>query len=143
MGYCMDMRGARFGIKREHFDACRRAVSDMMESYPNAYSWVSTDEVLDACNRKDIVGVFRAWRWDVDFSKHEGLTDIEFAGEKLGSDENFFDVIAPFVTDRSYIEMEGEDSCRWRWWFSNGKMQTDHMRAEWDSDEALFEGEKT
>lgn len=139
----MNMTCARFGIEREHFDACRKAVRDMMESYPNSYSWVSTKEVLDACNRKDIFGVFKAWRWDVGISKRRGINNIEFTGEKLGSDEPFFETIAPFVTDRSYIEMEGEDGCRWRWWFSNGEMRTDHMRAEWDSDKALFGDEET
>ena len=50
------------------------------------------------------------------------ITGLEFVSEKISFDEDrMFQEIAPYVENGSYIEMEGEDSTRWRWLFKNGK----------------------
>jgi hypothetical protein len=61
------------------------------------------------------------WRWQIYTDKaSENVTSISFEGEKLGDEQILFNALAPYVEPDSYIEVDGEDSNRWRWVF-NGK----------------------
>ena len=67
------------------------------------------------------------WRWDIEENDRTGaVTDIWFAGEKLGDDETLFQAIAPWVKDGSFIEMMGEDGAFWKWVFQDGEVTTQY-----------------
>jgi len=59
--------------------------------------------------------------WEVEQEAQTGdIVCILFAGEKAHEDYALFKALAPFVRKDSFIAMEGEDGCLWRWWF-NGR----------------------
>lgn len=125
MGYCMTQRGAEFRIKKENFAAALAAVKALADKPEQMgggsstgerwYSWVDTNGFVNAKTLADAIG---AWRWEVDCSAETGdVFGITFCGEKLGDDMIFFEALAPFVEAGSFIDMEGEDGCLWRWAF--------------------------
>jgi hypothetical protein len=143
MGYCMSQENAEFRIaKSKHAAAIKKLKelmkrTDLMRGGSNLggkwiphFSWVETDEVLNATS---LAEVMEAFRWTVEHDADDGnITSISFSGEKLGDDQHFFEAIAEFVDDGSFIEMRGEDGALWRWIFSGGKVTEKHATVSWD-----------
>lgn len=134
MGYHMNMRDQSFFVEKENFDKLAEAVRGMLKdvgekgggacysggkTVSKHYYWVNNSELEDANTAEK---AFQAWRWDPEFDIEGNICGLEFEGEKLGDDEQFFQTIAPWVRDGSFIEMEGEDGTIWRWTFDDGKM---------------------
>ena len=118
MGYCMQQMQAQFVIPESKH---KRALADLKElvKRTSRLMWVSTKGVLEAPHLSDAM---KAFRWSVKHDDEGNITSIHFAGEKAGDDKVFFDAIAEFVDDGSFIEMCGEDGSRWRWIFSGGQV---------------------
>jgi hypothetical protein len=117
MGYYMQVVDTKFRIKRENFGKALLAIKSLAgkETYGTHFSWVNTPEFLKAETLEEGI---KAWRWEAEVEGPSGdVTDISFRGEKLGDDELFFQVIAPFVEKGSFVEMSGDDNGRWRWFF--------------------------
>lgn len=62
----------------------------------------------------------------------DNIIGLEFTGEKLGSEKNMFNIIAPFVKNGSFIEMHDEYGGLWRWVFDNGKCTEVTPNIKWD-----------
>lgn len=133
MGYCMDLRDYDFVIKKENFGKALLAIKALANKTDEmsggvfsrtgrdkCFAWVNTLEFLDA---ETLAEALKAWRWDVECDKEGNIDGIMFMGEKSGDDLVLFSAIAPFVEENSFIEMEGEDGCIWRWVFSNGECE--------------------
>ncbi len=75
----------------------------------------------DIVLRRMIERVFEEFRWEVKFNAVNDIISIEFIGEKEGNDKDFFDVIAPFVENESYIELDFEDYSCARWEFNGSE----------------------
>lgn len=75
------------------------------------------DEPVDTIN-----DAFLDRDFAVELDKEGNIVDVWFDGEKY-SDDNFamFRAIAPYVRSGSYLIMEGEDGCYWKWAFLDGK----------------------
>ena len=129
MGYCIEQTDSNFIIKKENFrDALNNLKAvftpDKMtcidyirgKKIPH-FSWVSTDIVLDA---ETLEEALEEIRYNPIFNGNGDIINVEFIGEKYGDEEIFFTALAPFVEKDSYISFEGEDGCKWTWWF-NGK----------------------
>ena len=129
MGYYMDQVRNDFKIKKENFDAALAALKsvfvkenmtcydwDGIEKHPH-FAWVDTDTVL---NSKTLEDALYEIRWESFCDDNGDIDSIIFIGEKSGDEDVFFNAIAPYVVDGSYIEMIGEDSYQWRWVFHNG-----------------------
>ena len=87
---------------------------EKIKSIPNAHAWVNKKYV----KIENIKDAFEYWRWTVEIDESTNdIVDIYFNGEKLGDDYVFFQAIAPFVEADSYIQMLGEESNMWRWYF--------------------------
>ena len=121
MGYCIDQLGARFRIERKNFGKALLAIKALAgsetitDSGGRHFSWVNNEEYLGA---KTLAEAIDAWRWEAEVDGDEGdIIDIRFRGEKYGDDDAFFKAIAPFVEKGSFIEMQGEEGARWRWFF--------------------------
>ena len=74
-------------------------------------------------------------RWEVEWEGRPEVSDIvgiQFYGEKLGDDQQFFDIIAPLVEPDSYIQMSGEDSDMWRWVFNGDTCQEVYPEVSWN-----------
>lgn len=50
------------------------------------------------------------------------LCNVSWNGEKMGQEDLFFEAIAPWIEDDSFIEWRGEDNEMWRWLFKDGTM---------------------
>jgi len=131
MGYCMSQRNSEFRIKKENFDAALAAIKALASkpeqmgggssSGDRWYSWVTTEDFVNAPTLDKAI---EAWRWGCFISEETGdLVEICFDGEKLGDDTILLKALAPFVEAGSYIEMEGEDSCHWKWIFDGKTME--------------------
>ena len=136
MGYYMSMRGSKIRIPASKHDQCLAAIKALANTvadpfnsrniFSDHYSWVRTHEFAGATTLREALA---AWRWvDPDCVglnkmarvafKPRDIEDLRFTGEKLGDDEVLMHAIAPYVEAGSYIEMVGEDTDHWRWYFN-------------------------
>ena len=139
MGYYITHEGGRFKIKAENKAAALKALKEYTD---DSSSWVTDSAVQNA---KTLEDAMVEWRWQPDTTEREmevadlnddtvfdfeapdikhdnkDITSIWFEGEKLGDDEEFFGVLAPFVENGSYIEMRGEENAHWKWVFKDGE----------------------
>ena len=80
------------------------------------YAWVNEQEVLNATTFE---GVAEAFRWDTEKDSEGNVTDFIFNGQKYGGDELvFLNANAPYVKKGSFIEVQGEEGERWKWYFN-------------------------
>jgi len=122
MGYCMTIMGDDFIIKRDQHAGALAAIKALAgdetitDSSGKHYRWTDTQEFLKATSLKDAMA---AWRWHIEDSSilSGDIIGIDFWGEKMGDDIILFKAIAPYVVKNSYIQMNGEDGCIWRWVF--------------------------
>ena len=104
---------------KEEFGAKGRTWRGKDEPITTHYSWVDEREILDAKTFEDVA---KAFRWSVGQDEKGNIDAIYFDGQKLGGDElAFLDTIAPYVKKDSYIEMEGEEGERWKWYFNGAE----------------------
>lgn len=69
-------------------------------------------------NADTLEQALQGWRWNPktdEGTKH--ITGINFGSNYFGDEIELFIAIAPFVKVGSFIEMEGENDERWRWFF--------------------------
>lgn len=129
MGYCMEQRDANFKIKSENvskaFEACQEFIA---KNSDENYRWIDNDVLKDAKTLPDFIA---EWGWDVNFNADGDIDSIHFDSEKLGEEDKIFEILAPFVENKSYIEMGGEDGYIWRWVFKNGKFDEISPRMDW------------
>jgi hypothetical protein len=124
MGYWIEVNKVYFRLKAEKIPETIKAIKSLHGKEPisdssgSHFSWV--DNQFYKLNT--IQELMAEFRWKPTTGENGDLIDLEFTGQKLGDDEEFFDVIAPFVESGSYIEVEGEDNDKWRWVFKDGKM---------------------
>lgn len=125
MGYNIQNTRSKFVIKKENYGNVVKAIHGLAgkesieDSSGKHFSWVNNDFV----DFSGIIELFAAWRWSVEENDF-GINCISFDGQKLGNDHLFFNTIAPYVENGSFIEIMGEDGCIWRWFFKDGKMKT-------------------
>ncbi len=138
MGYCITQQASVFHVAADKFDAAVKAIQ-ALAGKGKSYSWVNKFDHLD-----DFVEIMEEWRYEIGIAEKDqdvalgikakkgDVLDIQFIGEKLGSDEVLFAAIAPFVTSGSYVEFSGEDGSQWRYVFNNGKMRESYGTVVWD-----------
>ncbi len=133
MGYCMEQRGASFTIEAENMAGAIAAVKalDGAEADKGAsgfshqagvtiphYAWVNRG----FGRHNSLEKLMEEWRWELEVERDDdgnetSVVGIMFDGEKLGDDLSLLAALAPFVEPGSYIEMSGEDSYIWRYYF--------------------------
>ena len=134
MGYCMSMREQDFFVPVENLPAMVEAIHALSgketigDSSGRHFSWVDQNfhTITDPKRLLD------AWRWDAVFNDNGDIDTIYFGGEKLGDDEVLFTAIGHLVKAGSYIEMQGEDGCLWRWVFDGKSMTEQSATITWE-----------
>ena len=117
MGYCASMRDSRFHIKREDLESVRIAIYRLTAG-GKQHSWVAAKQIAKCFTQEDTYGLFAEWGFEIEREgEEEDIIGIQFAGDKLGDEEVMLEAIAPWVKKGSYIEMQGECGCLWRWVF--------------------------
>jgi hypothetical protein len=114
MGYYVNQGDSRFWIRAEKIPAAFEA----LKALGSAHSWVSAD----ADKAQNFEELIQCWRWSVYHDKESGdIDEICFDGEKYGDEEWLFDAIGPYVEAGSYINLQGEDGCVWRFYFNGSE----------------------
>lgn len=132
MGYYIEMTDSKFEIKKENFKKalenlksvfipenmnCRDYVGS--KYYPH-FSWVDTDSVLKS---NTLGNALEEIRYEPEYNDNGDICNVEFTGQKYGSEVVFFNALAPYVESGSYITFEGEDGNTWKWSFNDGKVE--------------------
>lgn len=132
MGYYIEMTDSKFKIKKENF---RKALESLKSAfvpenmncynyiggkkYPH-FSWVDTDSVLRS---RSLGNALAEIRYEPVYDDNDDICNVEFTGQKSGSEKVFFNALAPYVESGSYIAFEGEDGDKWEWSFNDGKVE--------------------
>lgn len=132
MGYYIDMIDSRFEIKKENFTL---ALANLKRSfvpvnmtcydyidgkqYPH-FSWVDTKIVLES---ETLEKALEEIRYSPKHNNNGDICNVEFTGQKYGDEKVFFNALAPYVENGSYVTFEGEDGCVWKWLFKNGTVE--------------------
>ena len=159
MGYCVAVRVFDVRIPGAKVPAAIEALRTLMsqvqqrggggtckpgEAPVRHYSWVETRNVLNAIDQSKLHKALEEWRY---VAVEEGeMTPLEqlatgeahadvvveyFSGEKLGDDEDLWTALAPFIDDGGTIEFHGEDDCRWRYVFVDGRLCEEQGHIVW------------
>jgi hypothetical protein len=67
---------------------------------------------------------------NIDYDEEGNLIDLCYSS-KIGSEDHFFQSIAPFVKEGSYINWSGEDNSIWQWYFNGKEMVTKSAHITW------------
>lgn len=131
MGYYIEMTDSKFKIKKENFEKALENLKSVFvpenmnccdyiygKQYPH-FSWVNTDEVLRSTTLGDALEEIR---YEPEYNNNGDICNVEFTGQKYGSEKVFFNALAPYVESGSYIAFEGEDGDKWKWSFNDGKV---------------------
>lgn len=94
---------ANFKIKKEH----HAAVLSIM----NEYNGSSLSDF------SDIFSIFYEFGWDVSFDSAGNIAGAYFEYGPSDDDEEWLNLIAPYVQPGCYLEMTNEDGYRWAWYF--------------------------
>ena len=132
MGYYMEMTDSRFKVKKENFKKALESLKSVFvpenmncrdyiggKEYPH-FSWVDTKTVIESAS---IGKALEEIRYTPVYNNNGDICNVEFTGQKYGSKAVFFDALAPYVEDGSYIAFDGEDGDAWEWRFNNGKVK--------------------
>jgi hypothetical protein len=136
MGYCITLMDSNFRLKASKKKEALAALKKMDPSVngrgfwdgTKQWSWVDQKHINQAKSLEEALSI---WRYCPEVDQEDNIISVDFDGEKIGQEDEMFKVIAPFVEDGSYIEMQGEDGAMWRWVFKNGEMRTIEPRIEW------------
>lgn len=132
MGYYIEMTDSKFNIKKENFKKALESLKSVFvpenmncydyidgKRYPH-FSWVDTESVLRS---RSLGNALAEIRYEPYYDGNDNICDVEFTGEKYGSEKVFFNALAPYVENDSYIAFEGEDGEAWEWRFEDGKVE--------------------
>lgn len=124
MGYCFSVMDSQFEIASHHY-------SDLMDHLIKWHTkmketncqlkWIEHDRMIEILQEGDIINYFSHWQYGARIDLTTGnICDLVFEGEKIGDEENLFEQIAPWVTDDSRLDCQGEDNALWRWCWRQG-----------------------
>lgn len=117
-----------FEIKSEYIDKALEAVKRLASS-DSVHRWVNNRKILESETLKEAV---REWCWELYGDRGNDIIGISFNGEKSDDEEFLFEVLAPYITNGSFIEMSGEEGMIWRWIFRDGKYQEIYPTIIWE-----------
>jgi len=144
MGYYINCMEASFHIKKENFApalaaikvaGAKKAGKKSGGQYQNHWSWIDMDTVANAAELKDFL---EEARWIPSFDPDGNITCVSFDGEKLGSEDEWLKVLAPWVESGSYIQCSGEEDAIWRWTFNGGHMVEVSGSYTWEDWEGML-----
>lgn len=119
MSYNISMIYADFTIFAADIEKAFEAVCKL----GSGFRWVRVNTPWIPTPWKSFEQAMEAWRFPVEISPSTGdVVGITFDGENEGDEDELFSAIAPYVKKGSYIEMVGECGYKWRYIFTDGKM---------------------
>jgi hypothetical protein len=128
MGYYVDLTEADFIIpEREDVLEALRAMPKKYKAVQRGgssngekwFSWMNDEEIEKA---ESCQSIFEALGFDCTTNPYgqEGTFSLDSYNSKVGQEDLFMAVVAPFVKDESYTQWRGEDGEIWRYVVSHG-----------------------
>lgn len=117
MSYEMVQLGQEFKIKAEHKDAAFKSLNKWAKKIEAEYRkkyGVCYSPVGGANNLEDALSCLG---WDADLNATGDITELYFKGERLHDEDDWLEIIAPYVQRGSRLEMRGGDDYLWCWYF--------------------------
>lgn len=118
MGYCMEQVEDKFLIKAANKEAAFSALKDW------AFAQMQKDDLSRRLGMSPIgkttllEDALYELAWEPDMDNDGNIIDIFFIGSNLRQEDEWMDVIAPYVEAGSQINMRGEDGIFWCWRFN-------------------------
>ncbi|MBD3262525.1 MAG: hypothetical protein GF334_12805 [Candidatus Altiarchaeales archaeon] len=141
MGYCMHMVDSDFRMTAEKAREAKKMFKEAYRKAPEKKKWDSPQDVprswvlfRNIINANTFSDLMREFRWEVEMDDDENVVGVSFGGEKLGDDDLFFQMMAPFVEAGSFIEMRGEDESMWRWNFDGTSCSQVDPDVSWEQE---------
>ena len=155
MGYCIEKEEGSIKIKKENMKGLLQRLSEYFatgedlrwcdsfkfddidltrfniddESIVEEHSWNEDYEDND-----DKFSISQIWeeclRYGI-IEEDEYYVIVDFYGEKLGDDDKFFKLIAPYCED-GYFQFLGEDGDRFRYIIKDGKFDEKYATVSWE-----------
>lgn len=132
MSYFMLKLDEDFRIKESDFPAACNALKAFVESQKEL-EYIDSAEVIKHCNKGDLIRALDACKWECNEGE-DGIDNIIPGKTQLGSDYEILNAIAPFVVEKSFITMLGEEKEIWRWIFKNGICIQENAEIVFESD---------
>lgn len=112
MGYTVRLEDSNFFIRKENFHKVVEIIHSIGGG-KQSFDWVDRSYL----KTDNLLRIFDCWRWEARMDGEGNISDLRFNGQSLGDDLLLFQYIAPYVLKGSFIQMRGEDSEIWRWFF--------------------------
>jgi hypothetical protein len=128
MGYYMDLEDHAFTVNFDQKAKALAEVKDFTRKMEYGYRWVTKTAVL---NSDTLEEVFDCFGWDTFNDSNGNIVGLDYDGNKIGSEETLFGVLAPFIESESYIQMRGEDGTLWRWCFDGHEISEVTATVTW------------
>ena len=112
MGYCVSLRNYDFTIRNQNKQAALEALHKYEREEAARNKFYRIGNQFDTLEDQ-----LEDWCWSVETNEAGDIVELYLESERLGDEDRWFEVIAPFVEPGSYIDMEGEDSYIWRYYF--------------------------
>lgn len=154
MGYYVDTTAADIFIPKDKFEDCYKAMCKLnerddlksggswgagisadqpkpegMDYHPGRwFSWMDANYPETCKSMEDILHALGFE--NIDYDEEGNLIDLCYSS-KIGSEDQFFQSIAPFVKEGSYINWSGEDNSIWQWYFNGKEMVTKTALITW------------
>lgn len=133
MGYYFNMRDQDFKIEPQRVHGAHKAILQYLEG--NLYFEHFKDDCYVRRSRNRCNGSFEECMgylgYGIEKSSDGGYDQIWLDHEKFDDEDGIFQILAPFVSDGSFIEFCGEDGAIWRYAFNNGEFAELSPKIEW------------
>lgn len=120
MGYYINVGVGSIVILEKDVESALEAINDLMLT-GQQFSWVNGPRnVIEGY--RSLHEALEDWRFDSGYDLNGNFAIKNFTGEKLGHDEELFEVIAPFIVSQPLAQIiySGEDGEKWRYRFHDG-----------------------
>lgn len=149
MGYYVKITDCKININKVWFyDACRHLLNsdflvnkDKMSgvSYDNGmetnrwYAWVDMKQLENCLRNNNLIGVFKCFNFSVE-ERQGNIVGLGY-DQKSGDQEHLLYMLREYVDDEDFVEFQGENSEKWRYFFSNSYMYVQEPIIVWSATE--------
>lgn len=126
MGYVIQLTDTHLFIASED----KPAAFEVAKQHINTFGSLSELPWMNNARPSDWDGLedaFSDWRFPAETDEKGHIVDLQFVGEKIGQEKEFFEAIAPYVSTGSYLEITGEDGAVWRYVFDENNVYRDDI----------------
>ena len=115
MDYYVSSVESMIRIKKENYDKVTEILSEYDSRHGDGFfapaGWMNESEA-------NLCRAFLKLGWLLEFNTSKETSQLVFVDDQLSAEDRWLMDIAPLVEQGSYIDMVGEDTAHWRWFFN-------------------------